>query len=59
VKGVSLVGPLPPELQNYTIYAAGVARDAAAPDIAAAFVKELSSPAGQATFAHAGFEPPG
>jgi molybdate transport system substrate-binding protein len=59
VKGVSLVGPLPPELQNYTIYAAGVTRDAAAPDIAAAFVKELSSPAGQATFAHAGFEPPG
>jgi molybdate transport system substrate-binding protein len=59
VKGVTLVGPLPPELQKYTIYAAGVTRDAAAPDIAAAFVKELSSPAGRATFTHAGFEPPG
>jgi molybdate transport system substrate-binding protein len=33
VKGVSLVGPLPPEIQNYTVYAGGLsatARDATA-----------------------------
>jgi len=44
VPGVVLVGPLPAEIQNYTIYAAGVG--AAAKDAAAAsgFVKFLSGP---------------
>src|SRR5436190_1558992 len=44
VKGVTLVGPLPAEIQNYTVYAAGVgaaARDAAA---ARALVARLSGP---------------
>jgi molybdate transport system substrate-binding protein len=42
VKGVVLVGPLPAEIQNFTIYSAGVAT--AAPDgaTASAFVKFLS-----------------
>jgi molybdate transport system substrate-binding protein len=44
VAGTVLVGPLPPEIQNYTIYAAGVgtaAKDGAA---ARALVKFLSGP---------------
>jgi molybdate transport system substrate-binding protein len=59
VKGVTLVGPLPPELQKYTVYAAGVTTDAAAPDRATALIKRLTGPAGRATFTRAGFEPPG
>lgn len=58
VKGVTLVGPLPPELQKYTVYAAGVTKDAAAPDIAAAFIKRLTGQAGRALFTRTGFAPP-
>jgi molybdate transport system substrate-binding protein len=44
VPGVVLVGPLPPEIQNYTVYSAGVgtaAKDGAA---ASGFVKFLTGP---------------
>ena len=58
VKGVVLVGPLPAEIQNFTVYAAGVA--VAAKDGAAArdFVKFLSGPAALPIIKAKGMEPP-
>ena len=43
-KGVTLVGPLPKEIQNYTTNAAGVASAAKDQDAATALVKFLSGP---------------
>lgn len=58
VKGVVLVGPLPPALQSYTTYAAGVPAANAAPGPALAFVKFLASPAAAPAWKKAGFERP-
>jgi molybdate transport system substrate-binding protein len=44
VAGVTLVGPLPAEIQNFTIYAAGVATAAQDPAAASALVKFLTGP---------------
>ena len=42
VKGVTLVGPLPKEIQNVTTYAAGITTASANKDAAAALLKALS-----------------
>jgi molybdate transport system substrate-binding protein len=58
VKGVTLVGPLPAEVQHTTVYAAGVAsgaRDAAA---AAALIALLAAPAVAAILKDKGMERP-
>ena len=52
-RGLKFVGPLPPEIQNYTSYAATVTADTAA---AREFVRYLTSPAGKAAFGSAGIE---
>lgn len=44
VKGVTLVGPLPAKIQNFTVYSAGVGTSAKDGATAAAFVKFLSGP---------------
>ena len=57
--GVTLVGPLPKEIQNYTVYAAGIAtatKDAAA---AKALIAALMGPSAQALFKSKGMEPGG
>jgi molybdate transport system substrate-binding protein len=58
VAGVTLVGPLPAEIQNFTIYAAGVG--AAAQDGAAArdLVKFLSGPRALPIITGKGMQPP-
>jgi molybdate transport system substrate-binding protein len=56
VKGVTLVGPLPRDLQKVTIYAAVTTTRAAAPEAARAFVAFLSRPAFKAKFAAAGLD---
>jgi molybdate transport system substrate-binding protein len=55
-KGLQLVGPLPPELQNLTAYvAAGTASTAsAAPEAVRALLQHLGSPAARAGYAAAG-----
>jgi len=58
VKGVVLVGPLPAEVQNYTVYAAGVGASARAPQAAAEFVAFLKSPAAAALLAKRGMSAP-
>jgi molybdate transport system substrate-binding protein len=45
VKGVTLVGPLPADIQNYTTYAAGLGSTAKDAEAAKALIKALSGPA--------------
>jgi molybdate transport system substrate-binding protein len=45
VKGVTLVGPLPADIQNYTIYAAGIGANAKEAEAAKALLGALSGPA--------------
>jgi len=44
VKGAELVGPLPSELQNVIVYAAGIAAAGANPHAAAAFIGFMATP---------------
>lgn len=56
VKGVVLVGPLPPDLQKVTVYSAGLAARSASPETARAFIAFLTRPAFKAKFAEAGLD---
>jgi molybdate transport system substrate-binding protein len=56
VKGVTLVGPLPPELQSYIIFSGAVHVASAAPEPAAAYLQALASPGARETWKKAGFE---
>jgi len=56
VKGVTLVGPLPKELQKLTIYSAGVAAKSTNADLARGFTAFLTRPAFKAKFAEAGLD---
>jgi molybdate transport system substrate-binding protein len=55
-KGLKFVGPLPPEIQNYTTYAATVLTAGSAPEAARGFVRFLTGPAAQKVFAAAGIQ---
>ena len=44
VKGVTLVGPLPAEIQNFTVYAAGIGAASGDPGAARALIELLSGP---------------
>jgi len=59
VKGVTLVGPLPAEIQNYTVYAAGPGAQAKEGDAAKALLKTLTSPAAAEVLKSKGMEPAG
>jgi molybdate transport system substrate-binding protein len=56
VKGVTLVGPLPKELQKTTVYAAGVTVASASPPSSRAFVAFLARPAFKPKVAAAGLD---
>jgi molybdate transport system substrate-binding protein len=58
VKGVTLVGPLPAEIQNYTTYAAGVSAAAKEAEAARALIKLLSGPAAEPVLKARGMERP-
>lgn len=57
VKGADLVGPLPSELQNIIIYAAGVSARAASDQTARAFIAFLKSPEVARIIRNKGMEP--
>lgn len=57
VKDVQFVGPLPAELQLYTVFAAGVGSAAKDPTAAKAFVDALVLPSAAALFNAKGLEP--
>jgi molybdate transport system substrate-binding protein len=56
VKGVTLVGPLPAELQSYIVFTAAIHAGSAAPGPAAAFIKVLSAPAAREHWKAGGLE---
>jgi len=56
VKGVTLVGPLPKDLQKITTYSAGLTTRSAAPEAARAFIAFVTRPAFKAKFAAAGLD---
>ena len=55
--GVDLAGPLPSEIQNTTVMAAGVTTTSKAPDAATALIGFISSPAAAAVLKASGFRP--
>jgi molybdate transport system substrate-binding protein len=57
VRGVRLVGPLPAEIQNETVYAAGIGARAADADAARALVRTLAGPQAAAVLAAKGMQP--
>jgi molybdate transport system substrate-binding protein len=57
VKGVTLVGPLPKEIQNTTTYAAALSASAKNKAAAEALIKTLSGPAAAAVLKSKGMEP--
>src|SRR5229473_4397688 len=58
VKGVTLVGPLPADIQNYTVYAAGIGAQAKAPDAAKDLLEALAGPAAAEVLKSKGMDPP-
>jgi len=57
VKGVTLVGPLPKDIQNVTTYAAVVVASSANKEAAAALIKALSGPAAAQVLRSKGMDP--
>ncbi len=55
-KGVTLVGPLPAAIQNYTTYTVGLSSGAKEAEAAKAFIKVLTSPAAAAVLKSKGME---
>ena len=58
VKGVTLVGPLPAEIQNTTVYTAGISTAAKEPAAAQALIDHLAGPAAAAVLKTKGMEKP-
>ncbi|AMN41883.1 molybdate ABC transporter periplasmic protein [Rhodoplanes sp. Z2-YC6860] len=54
--GVTLVGPLPAEIQNYTVYAVGVGAHAKEAEAAKAFIKVLTGPSAASVLKSKGLE---
>ena len=55
--GVDLAGPLPSEIQNTTLMAAGIVTTSQAPDAAREFIGFISSPSAAAVLKATGFRP--
>jgi molybdate transport system substrate-binding protein len=55
--GVDLAGPLPREIQNTTLMAAGITTTSKAPDAAKALISFISSPSAAAVLKASGFQP--
>lgn len=58
IKGISIVGPLPPGIDLTIVYGGAAMTGAAAPDAAAVFVKFMAAPENRGVWKEAGFEPP-
>ena len=56
-RGVELVGPLAPEIQFYTVFAAGVSTNSKAPDAARDLIKFLTGPTAVPVIKSQGMEP--
>jgi molybdate transport system substrate-binding protein len=58
IKGAKLAGPLPPDLQGYTVYATAIPKASTEPAAARAFIDALISSAMARRWTAAGFEAP-
>ena len=58
-QGVDLVGPLPREIQNFTVYGAGINLKAAEPQAAKGLLAVLTGPGAAAVLQSRGMQPPG
>src|SRR6266545_3307482 len=59
VAGIDYVGPLPPELQDYVVFAAGLLAVAREPEAAKAMMSFISAPAAEPLIRKSGMEPVG
>ena len=57
IPGAELVGPLPAEVQQVTVFSAGVLTNARQPEAAAALIRFLASPDAAKTVASTGLDP--
>ncbi|MGZ3278626.1 MAG: substrate-binding domain-containing protein [Caulobacteraceae bacterium] len=57
VKGIEVLGPLPPEIQNVTVFAAGIASMSQQPEQTAALIAYLASPESAEVKQAQGMEP--
>jgi len=57
VKGIDIVGPLPPGAQRVTVFAAGIPATATHPEAAKALIQWLASPAAYSAIKKSGLEP--
>ena len=57
IAGIDYAGPLPPELQDYVVFGAGVLTVSKAPEAAMAMVKFMSAPEAAALVRKSGMEP--
>ena len=57
VPGIDYLGPLPPEIQHTTVFAAGIAAAAREPAAARALIAHLTAPAAAAIIRQCGMEP--
>jgi molybdate transport system substrate-binding protein len=57
IKGIDFVGPLPADIQEMTVFSAGLHVAAGAPDAAKALVKFLTAPEAAAAIKKAGMQP--
>jgi molybdate transport system substrate-binding protein len=57
VKGIDIVGPLPPGAQRITVFSAGVVAGSAHPDAARALIAFLAAPAAAPAIRKSGLEP--
>ena len=58
VKGLTIVGPLPAEINFEIVYGAAATTDSAAPNAASAFMKFMAAPENRPVWKEGGFEPP-
>jgi molybdate transport system substrate-binding protein len=57
IAGIDLVGPLPPEVQQYTVFSAGIVVGAKEPKAAGDLIRFLASPAAAPAITESGMEP--
>jgi molybdate transport system substrate-binding protein len=57
VAGIDIIGPLPADLQQITIFSAGIATGSKEPEAGKALIKFLSSPVARAEIVKSGMEP--
>ena len=57
IKGIDLLGPLPPEVQKYTVFSAGIVSGSDQQQAAAGLLRFLASPEARAAIVESGMQP--